>query len=131
MFANTQMGGMDFAFPDLCKTPPPPPGVPIPYPNFALGPLGVPPCFKVLFMCAPSHNLGTVIPITFGDEPGIGLGLISSLIKGPSRHITASFTTLVGGLPATRMTSVSLQNNANAIGMRVAPSQTKVIILAP
>ena len=33
MFANTQRGGMAFAMPDVCLTPPGP--TPIPYPNFA------------------------------------------------------------------------------------------------
>ncbi|MEC7525293.1 MAG: DUF4150 domain-containing protein [Myxococcota bacterium] len=129
MFANTQMGGLDFAFPDICKIPPA--AIPIPFPNFALGPMGVPPCPKVLFACAPAHNLATVIPTSFGDEPGVLGGIISQTIKGPSRHLTASFTTLVGGLPATRLTSVTLQNLCNAIGMRIVPSQVKVLLLAP
>lgn len=39
MFANCQMMGLDLAFPDVCKTPP---ALPIPYPNFALGPTAIP-----------------------------------------------------------------------------------------
>lgn len=132
MFANTQMMGMDFAFPDICLTPmPAPPPVPIPYPNIGLGPLGVPPAAKILFMAAPAHNLGTVQPISFGDEPGVMGGIMSGTFKGPVRHLTASFTTLLMGLPGTRLTSVSLQNLTNAIGCRIVPSQVKVILLAP
>jgi len=51
MFANTQMGGINLAFPDVCKTPPV--AIPIPYPNVALGAMGVPPVGKVLFRARP------------------------------------------------------------------------------
>jgi hypothetical protein len=44
MFANTQMMGMDFAFPDVCLTPSPAGPVPIPYPNIAMGPTAIPNC---------------------------------------------------------------------------------------
>jgi hypothetical protein len=50
---------------------------------------------------------------------------------GPSRHLTAAFTTLVVGMPATRMTSMSLQNSTNCPGARIVPSQVKVLILSP
>lgn len=130
MFANTQLGGLNFAFPDVCLTPMPVP-TPIPYPNFALGPIGVPAAYKTLFMCAPAHNLLTTIPVTLGDQPGIALGVASGMVMGPSRHVTASFTCLVGGIPATRLTSLSLHNSTNMVGMRVVPSQVKVLLLAP
>lgn len=129
MFANTQMMGLDFAFPDVCLTPPIP--LPIPYPNLALGPMAVAAVYNVLFMCAPAHNLATTIVISNGDNPGILLGIISHTVMGPARHITGAFTVLVGGLPATRLTSVSLQNWINCPGMRIVPSQFKVLILAP
>lgn len=129
MFANTQMGGMNFGFPDVCLTPPVP--VPIPYPNAGMGPMGVPAAYKVLFTCAPAHNLATTIPMTVGDQPGVALGVASGMVMGPSRNITASFTCLVGGIPATRLTSMSLQNSTNIPGMRIVPSQVKVLLLAP
>jgi hypothetical protein len=50
---------------------------------------------------------------------------------GPSRHLTGSFTTLAGGMPATRMTCMPLLNSTNCPGARIAPSQTKVLLLAP
>jgi hypothetical protein len=130
MFANTQMGGLNIAFPDVCLTPTPAP-VPIPYPNFALHPMGIPAAYNVLFMCTPAHNMATTIPLSFGDNPGIALGVASGMVMGPSRQITAAFTVLVGGLPATRMTSLTLQNSTNTIGMTLVPSQVKVLLLAP
>ncbi|WP_224366481.1 DUF4150 domain-containing protein [Hyalangium versicolor] len=130
MFANTQMMGMDMAFPDVCLTPMPAP-TPIPYPNIAMGPMGVPAAYNVLFMCTPAHNMSTVVPLTNGDNAGVAMGVASGMVMGPSRHLTASFTVLVGGMPATRLTSMSLQNGTNAPGVRLVPSQTKVLVLSP
>ena len=131
MFANTQMMGMDTGFPDVCLTPTPAGPVPMPYPNMAMGPMGVPAAYKVLFMATPAHNMGTTVPLTNGDNAGEAMGVASGMVMGPSRHLTASFTTLVGGMPATRLSSMSLQNSTNCPGCRVVPSQTKVLIMAP
>ncbi|MEB8434450.1 DUF4150 domain-containing protein [Cocleimonas sp. KMM 6892] len=129
MFANSQMMGLDIAFPDVCLTPPVP--IPVPYPNIAAGPMGVPAAYKTLFMCTPAHNLSTIIPMTNGDNAGLATGVASATVMGPSRHITAAFTVLVGGIPATRVTSMTLQNSTNIVGARMVPSQLKVLLLAP
>jgi hypothetical protein len=131
MFANTQLAGTDMGFPDVCLTPTPAGPVPVPYPNVAAAPMGVPAVYKVLFMAAPVHNLSTVIPLTNGDNAGLALGVASGTVMGPSRHLTGAFSVLVGGMPVTRLSSISLQNSTNCPGVRVAPSQTKVLILAP
>ncbi|MFZ0451007.1 MAG: DUF4150 domain-containing protein [Desulfatiglandaceae bacterium] len=133
MFANTQMMGTDMGFPDVCLTPAPPSPapVPIPYPNIAMGPTAIPGQVKVLIMCMPVHNMATTIPMTNGDNVGVAMGVASGTVMGPSRHLTAAFTVLVGGTPATRMTSVSLQNSTNCPGVRLVPSQPKVLLLAP
>ncbi len=132
MFANTQMGGMDTGLPDVCLTPaaagvP----VPIPYPNMASGSMGVPAAYNVLIGCAPAHNLGTSVPLTNGDNAGVNMGVASGMVMGPSRHLTGAFTCLIGGMPASRMTSSSLQNSTNCPGARMMPSQVTVLILAP
>ena len=129
-FANTQMMGVDMGFPDVCLTPTPVP-TPIPYPNIATGPMGVPAVYKVLFMGTPAHNMSTSVPLTNGDNAGVSMGVASATVMGPSRHLTGAFTVLVGGMPATRMTSSSLQNSTNCPGCRLVPSQVKVLLLAP
>lgn len=133
MFGNSQMGGMDIGFPDVCLTPAPPSPtpIPVPYPNIAVGTMAVSAAYKTLFMCTPAHNMSTTVPMTNGDNPGVLLGVASGTVMGPSRHLTAAFTVLVGGMPATRMTSMALQNSTNCPGVRLVPSQTKVLILAP
>lgn len=129
MFANAQMMGMDIGFPDVCLTPPV--GAPVPYPNIAMGPMGVGFYPKVLFMGTPAHNMLTTVPLTNGDNAGVMLGVASGLVMGPSRHVTGAFTVLVGGPPVTRVTSMSIQNSTNCPGMRAVPSQVKVLVLAP
>lgn len=131
MFANTQLGGLDTGLPDVCNTPTPAGPVPVPYPNVAAGPMSVPAAYNVLFSCAPAHNLGSTVPLTNGDNAGVNMGVASGMVMGPSRHLTGAFTCLVGGMPASRMTSVSLQNGTNCPGARMVPSQVTVLITAP
>lgn len=132
MFANTQAGGTDMGFPDVCLTPAPPaPPIPIPYPNTAQGSMGVPAAYTILLSCAPAHNMGTVVPMTNGDNAGVAMGVASGTVMGPCRPVTAAFTVLIGGKPVTRLTSQNMGNSTNCpTSVRIAPSQTKVLILA-
>jgi hypothetical protein len=132
MFANTQAGGMDMGLPDICLTPAPPaPPIPIPYPNIAQGPMGVPAAYTVLLSCAPAHNMSTMIPLTMGDNAGVAMGVASGTVMGPATPMTGAFTVLIGGAPATRLTSMSMSNSTNCPGsVRLAPSQATVLILA-
>ncbi len=131
MFANTSLSGMSFAFPDVCLTPTPAGPVPIPYPNIAQNPIGVPPVVHIIYCGAPVHNMNTIVPLSSGDEPGVATGVASGTVMGPRRHITAAFTCIVGGAPITRLTSMTMQNSTNIVGAQITPSQTKVLILAP
>jgi hypothetical protein len=131
MFLNSQMMGMDMGFPDVCLTPSPVGPVPIPYPNIAMGPTAIPNCVNVLVMCMPAHNMGTVVPLTNGDNAGVAMGVASGTVMGPRRHLTGAFTVLINGMPATRLTSVSLSNSTNVPGARIVPSEPLVLLLAP
>lgn len=130
MFANTQMMGLDLAFPDVCMTPAVPP-VPIPYPNLALGPTAIPSQVTTLILAMPVHNMATVTPLSNGDNTGVLTGVASGMVMGPSRHLLGSFTTIIGGMPVTRLTSITLQNSTNMVGARLVPSQVTTLILAP
>ncbi len=135
MFANSQMMGMDMAFPDVCLTPAPPSPspIPVPYPNMAMGPTANPgtASTKVFIMMMPAHTLKTMVPMTQGDNPGVATGVASATVMGPSRHLTGAFSVLIEGMPASRLTSSTIQNSTNAPGMRIVPSQTNVLLLAP
>jgi hypothetical protein len=124
MFANTQLAGIDMGFPDVCLTPTPAGPVPIPYPNIAAGPMGVPAVYNVLFMCAPAHNMGTIVPLTNASMAELRS---SELAQGTGLF---NLTRQLGGslgiaVMATLLTRFSLQNSTNCPGARVVLSQTR------
>ena len=43
---------------------------PVPYPNIAAGPMGIPPAVGVFFMCTPAHTLALKVQTTL---PSCGL----------------------------------------------------------
>ncbi|MFO0554798.1 MAG: PAAR-like domain-containing protein [Polyangiaceae bacterium] len=133
MFASTQMMGMNLAFPDVCLTPAPPAPapVPLPYPNTSMGPTTAPFCPNILFVAAPAHNLTHPVVVSLGDTTGAIGGVASGTCMNNTRPMTGAFTVLLSGAPATRMTTINIQNSTNAPGMRIVPSQPKILILAP
>jgi hypothetical protein len=128
MFQNSQAGGIDLAPVDVCLTPPLP--VPVSYVNVATGNTAIVNVPNVHLCGGPAHNLGTVVPLTNGDSPGSVGGTASGTVMASSRHITGANTVILQGMPVTRMADMTLQNSTNAIGSRVSPSQTKVLVLA-
>ncbi|MGB1109364.1 MAG: DUF4150 domain-containing protein [Gammaproteobacteria bacterium] len=136
MFSNCQMMGTNFAFPDVCLTPIPTPAgpvpTPIPYPNTSQAPTAIPNQFKVFTMVGMDHNLMTTVPMSMGDNAGLNLNPASGMVMGPTRHLMGSFKLLKGGLPATKLLSMTGQNGMSpgAVGMTIAPSQTKVLVLS-
>ncbi|MFB8831835.1 DUF4150 domain-containing protein [Azotobacter sp. CWF10] len=126
---NTQQKGKCLAFPDNCKTPPT--GAPVPYLNQAEARMSRPGCYHVLVQGMPAHNMSTITFITTGDSPGTMGGVVSQTVMAQSRYVAGAFTVLLKGIPATRLTSSTLQNNNNVPGSRVTPSQNIVQITAP
>jgi hypothetical protein len=129
MFASCQLMGMNLGFPDVCLTPPV--AAPIPYPNISMGPLTAPFCVNILIVGGPAHNLTDPVDLSLGDCPGVVTGVASGTVMGPTRPLTGAFTILMDGAPATRMTTINIQNSTNCPGMRIVPSQPKVLLLAP
>ena len=129
VFVNANGGGLAFAFPDVCNTPTPVGPVPIPYPNIAPLPTAIPSVFNVLIPCMPAHNMMTTVPMTNGDNGGVAMGLMSGTVMGPSSPNLGSTKLFLGTGPATRMTDVRRHNSTNSIGIRIVPSQFKVICL--
>lgn len=128
VFVSTNMGGMDTAAPDTCLVPAAAGApVPTPLPNMAPTPTTIPTQFKALIMCLPAHNMASMKPLTSGDEPGVQMGVASGMIKGPSRNLLGSTNYFPGCMPATKMLMPTLQNNTNAPGASLVPSQLKVL----
>jgi hypothetical protein len=126
MFANCQLMGIDIAFPDVCKSP----VVPIPWPNFALGCIAIPKAWNILCLCTPTHNLATITPLTNGDNAGVGLGVVMQKVMSESRHTTGAYSVRIKTSPLSRVISLTRQNGGNTFGMRIVPSQPKVLVLA-
>ena len=128
MFMNTQGGGLDITPSDPLITLPA--MAVVSYANTAKGSTAVDAVPNVLIQGMPAHNMGTKAPTSDGDNAGIA-GVSSGTVRGVSRHVTGVNSVLVGGMPATRFTSQTSQNTTNAVGARISPSQTKVLVLAP
>jgi len=128
MFANSQSGGFDLCALDLCKTPPL--GLPVVYANTTSGMQALPNVLTIFYGGGFVHNVNTHIPISSGDELGLMGGVVSGTVKGCSRHQTGSRSVIIQGAGITRMGTLSLANNMNGVGVRIIPSQTKIVILA-
>ena len=125
---HKKSGGISTAFPDICKTPTPAGGtpVPVPYPNIAFskdtanGSTTVKVDGQSIMLLKSNFSTST------GDEPGSLGGIISQIVKGKAQPITASFDVMVDGDFVFRLFDLMLQN-ANP------PPNTPpgVLILAP
>lgn len=131
MFAVTKQSGQCMAMPDVCKTPAPPaPPVPIPYPNIAMPMLGNPCTMKVLICGMPALSKASKITMSSGDEAGVAGGAMSGKMMGPCEFIMGSMKVMLEGNPAVRLSDPTKQNDGNAMGAVLAPSQAVVMILA-
>lgn len=133
VFATTQMAGLNMAFPDICLTPAPPaPPIPTPYPNMAMPNTAIPSQVKVLTLAMPNHNMMTITPMSNGDNAGVMMNPASGMVMGPQKQLMGSVKTFIGGMPANVMLKPSGQNGMmpGAMGTTLAPSQTKLMIMA-
>lgn len=135
MFMLTLGAGTNMGFPDVCKTPMPPVGepVPIPYPNIAMSATTDPAAYTVLTDAMPSINQMSEGLVSVGDEPGIMLGLVDEDLSGGTEYVVGCITIFVEGAPAQRLTSVTGQNAMgkapNCPGVCAVPSQATVLTL--
>ncbi len=128
MFANCQAKGTDLAPSDVCKTPPT--ANPVAYPNEAKGNEAIPNIPHIIWVGGPVHNLNTTIPVSHNDEAGSEGGVASGTVASKSQHVSGASRVIIMGAPVSRLTSPNLTNSNNAQGTRVAPSQTKILVLA-
>ena len=94
-----------------------------------MGMMGVPAAYNVLFGGTPAHNLLTTAPMSNGDNAGVLSGVSSGVCMGPQRALLGSFSVLVAGMFATRLTSLNIQNSTNCPGLTLTPSQVRVLLL--
>ncbi|MDR9837113.1 DUF4150 domain-containing protein [Herbaspirillum huttiense] len=131
MFAVTKQAGQCMAMPDVCNTPIPPAGpVPLPYPNIAMPMMGNPATTKVMISGMPALTKSSKITMSNGDQPGVNGGVVSGKIMGPAEFIMGSMKVKLEGNPAVRMGDTTKQNDGNAVGAVLVPSQVKVMIMS-
>ena len=132
MFATTQSPAMHLSALDVCKTPIGPVITPIPYPNIGMSSTAIPNIFNMFTVAMPDHNLLTTVPLTNGDQAGVLMGVVSSMMMGPVKNMLGSFKVYKMVMPATKMLSPSLHNGElpNTVGTTLTPSQVKVMILS-
>lgn len=130
---SCKMGGVCFAFPDVCLTPAPPaPPIPIPYPNIGQVAQAVKTGVKVKVMNQPALNKGSEIPMSQGDEAGVAGGVVSGVNMQVIKYVMGYPKVKVEGMDAVGLLSVTGHNGSSAnmpAGQQIAPSQGKVIII--
>ena len=130
MFAITKEAGQVMAMPDVCKVPAPPaPPIPMPFPNIGMPPSANPVTTKIMIGGMPALTKASKIQPTQGDEAGVAGGLVSGKIMGPAEFVMASMKVKFEGNPAVFMGNTTKQNDGNAVGADLVPSQSKVMIM--
>lgn len=121
--ASNRGVGMNIGFPDVCLTPTPAGPVPIPYPNFALNAQAV--AFSPIVKVSGVHalNLGSKIPMTFGDDAGTA----HPVFKQVGAYVMGNPIVSIDRLPAINLTCPTTGNAGNnAVGAVLVPSAVNV-----
>jgi hypothetical protein len=116
------------AMPDVNKTPAPPgPPVPIPYPNIAQANTATGTCPKVLIENKETVVDKSKIPSSDGGAPGTAGGVQSGVNSKATTFRGAASNVYCGPDKLVRVTDVTDQNDLNAKGQQMSPSQMKVV----
>ncbi len=127
--ATTKAGGQLMAMPDVCKVPAPPaPPIPTPFPNIGMPTTANPVTTKIMIDGMPALTKASKIQPTQGDQAGVAGGLVSGKIMGPAEYVMSSLKVKFEGNPAVFMGNTTKQNDGNAVGADMAPTQAKVMI---
>jgi carboxyl-terminal processing protease len=122
--ASVKGPGMNMGFPDVCLTPSVPSPVPIPYPNMAMHAMASPFCATILNSMMPALNMGSIIPMTTGDEPGVA----HPFFKQMGMFTMGSPKVILQGLPAITLTCQTVGNNMNnAAGVVTVPGAPTIL----
>ena len=112
------------AAPDVCRTPPV--GVPVPYVDVAFNAMAAVFAPNVLTSMLPTLTVGSLIPVSFGDEPGA----MHWTIKGLAVVVGSLSNVLINFLPAAHLLAPTAGNKFNApVGLIAVPSATNVFTM--
>ena len=116
-FAHKTSGGMSLVFPDVCKTGGPPAGpIPIPYPNMGKSADTVQGTSTVKADGSMVMVKGAKYMVSYMDEAGNALGVISNSVKGECEFLMYSFDVMLEGKNVCRMGDPLWHNKKNICG---------------
>jgi hypothetical protein len=114
---HKQSGGMNLAFPDVCKTPAPPaPPIPVPYPNVGQasdttqGPSSVKTDGQMPMVKGAKYSKSS------GDEAGTIGGIVSSVNRNECEFMLYSFDVKFEGKNVCRLGDPMFHNKKNIMG---------------
>src|SRR5580698_8459743 len=122
--ASVNGPGMNMGFPDVCLTPSFPAPIPIPYPNMGMHAMAAPFCATILLGMMPALNMGSIIPMTMGDDPGVANPFFMQM----GMFTMGSPKVILQGMPAITLTSPTAGNNMNnPVGAVLVPGAPNVL----
>jgi carboxyl-terminal processing protease len=120
--ASNRGKGENVGFPDVCRTPPPP-GIPVPYTNHAPHALAEPFSKVVLISDMPALNVGSKIPKTNGDNPGV----LHPHYTEEGTFVDGCDNIFIDGLPGVNLTTKTTHNSMNCTtGAHTVPNDVNV-----
>jgi len=122
--ASVKGPGMNMGFPDVCLTPAVPAPIPIPYPNMGMHAMAAPFCPTILLQAMPALNMGSMIPLTMGDNAGVA----NPVFMQVGTFTMGSPKVILQGMPAITMTSMTTGNAMNnPVGAVIVPGVPTIL----
>src|SRR3954466_342932 len=125
---STKAGGLCLGFPDVCLVPAAPSPIPTPFPNTAQWSDAQSTVDAVQVENKAVVVESSVVPMSTGDEPGTGGGVMSGTFIGCVKPKTASSKVYAKGKRVVLLGAVTAHNGESAnmpAGAHIAPSQSK------
>jgi hypothetical protein len=126
---STKAPALCFAFPDVCLVPAAPSPVPTPLPNLASTSDAIDTASSVVVENKEVLVESSSIPMSSGDEPGTGGGVVSGTFLGVVTFKTASAKVFAQGKRVVLLGAVTAHNGRSAnmpAGQQITPSQGRV-----
>jgi len=131
---STMAGGMAQGVPDVCKVlVPPAPPIPTPFPNIVQFTQAVGTTMTVKVMGMGCLNKNSQVPMSMGDNAGVGMGVSAPFVMGPLAIKMGSTKLKLEGADAVLQLKTTSHNGSNPnfpAGTVVAPSQTKFFCIS-
>jgi hypothetical protein len=109
-WVHKKSDGFSIAFPDACKLPN---GVSVPFVNIAFSKDAAGTAASVFSDGEPVMTAASCFSTSYGDEPGLGGGVISGCIQGKASFVNFSVDVIVEGEPVPRQFDPMIHNHGS------------------